>query len=185
MPCRLGEFGLILRSTIAVVPDRGLEPPHPCGHQLLRLACLPIPPIRPVAHRRDRMGDACGRVERLDRPPRFYRIRPGDQAASGYAARCTRCSSGFRIRRSMGVLALRHRGEMPGSWISGHEKRLNTQGANRFSGDSIARAGKNSRVRRKSLEGPVIRPLVHRWIESRHGVPPDKTNRRTTGYGDR
>ncbi len=30
------------------VPNRGLEPPRPRGHQLLRLACLPIPPIRPV-----------------------------------------------------------------------------------------------------------------------------------------
>ena len=29
-----------------VVPNEGLEPTHPCGHQLLRLACLPIPPIR-------------------------------------------------------------------------------------------------------------------------------------------
>ena len=29
-----------------MVSEGGLEPPHPCGHQLLRLARLPIPPLR-------------------------------------------------------------------------------------------------------------------------------------------
>lgn len=29
-----------------MVPEEGLEPPRPCGHQFLRLACLPIPPHR-------------------------------------------------------------------------------------------------------------------------------------------
>src|SRR6185437_8210102 len=28
-----------------MVPKRGLEPPRPCGHQLLKLARLPIPPL--------------------------------------------------------------------------------------------------------------------------------------------
>ena len=35
----------------AVVSEGGLEPPRPCGHQLLRLARLPIPPLR-RGHRR-------------------------------------------------------------------------------------------------------------------------------------
>src|SRR5207249_10532560 len=30
-----------------MVPKRGLEPRHPCGHQTLNLARLPIPPLRP------------------------------------------------------------------------------------------------------------------------------------------
>src|SRR3989338_4662285 len=29
-----------------MVPQEGLEPPSPCGRELLRLVCLPIPPLR-------------------------------------------------------------------------------------------------------------------------------------------
>ena len=29
---------------MCLVPRRGLEPPRPCGHQHLKLACLPITP---------------------------------------------------------------------------------------------------------------------------------------------
>ena len=30
------------------VPEVGLEPTRPEGHEILSLACLPIPPFRPV-----------------------------------------------------------------------------------------------------------------------------------------
>ena len=31
---------------VLVVSEGGLEPPRPCGHQPLKLARLPIPPLR-------------------------------------------------------------------------------------------------------------------------------------------
>ena len=32
-----------------VVPQEGLEPPHPCEYQILSLARLPVPPLGPAA----------------------------------------------------------------------------------------------------------------------------------------
>lgn len=34
------------RRGIFMVPEKGLEPPHPCGHMDLNHACLPISPLR-------------------------------------------------------------------------------------------------------------------------------------------
>ncbi len=45
--------------------EGGLEPPRPCGHQPLKLARLPIPPLRPV-----NITVVCYRPSRLTfRPP--------------------------------------------------------------------------------------------------------------------
>ena len=40
-----------------IVSEGGLEPPRPCGHQPLKLARLPIPPLRRGGSRY-RMGDS-------------------------------------------------------------------------------------------------------------------------------
>ena len=45
---RLGIFGFL---GLILVPRRGLEPPHPCEYQHLKLARLPIPPPGPVSWR--------------------------------------------------------------------------------------------------------------------------------------
>jgi hypothetical protein len=38
------RHGWRLWTILEMVPRRGLEPPRPCGHQHLKLACLPISP---------------------------------------------------------------------------------------------------------------------------------------------
>ncbi len=44
----LAEVGLRDSGTERSVSEGGLEPPRPCGHQPLKLARLPIPPLRPT-----------------------------------------------------------------------------------------------------------------------------------------
>ncbi len=39
-----------IQASFSVVPGKGLEPLQPCGHRLLRPACLPIPPTRHEDH---------------------------------------------------------------------------------------------------------------------------------------
>src|SRR5258708_6544152 len=43
-PCRPGG----INNYEALVPKKGLEPPHPCGYMDLNHARLPIPPLRQV-----------------------------------------------------------------------------------------------------------------------------------------
>ena len=41
----LKESGIEMRGQVSkMVHPRGVEPPRPCGHKILNLACLPIPP---------------------------------------------------------------------------------------------------------------------------------------------
>src|SRR5262245_3594463 len=48
-------------SKLTVVPQEGLEPPHPCEYQILSLARLPVPPLghalRSLPARQDHAGE--------------------------------------------------------------------------------------------------------------------------------
>ncbi len=66
-----GSYG---RRERRLVRKRGFEPPRPCGHKLLRLARLPVPPL---PHRRT--------IERGPKP-QLYTTRPSCRLPKGCAA---------------------------------------------------------------------------------------------------
>ncbi len=45
---------------VPYVSEGGLEPPRPCGHQPLKLARLPIPPLRRGLRETRNAGQATG-----------------------------------------------------------------------------------------------------------------------------
>ena len=46
-----------MKDRVLIVSEGGLEPPRPCGHQPLKLARLPIPPLRRACHWTAAFGD--------------------------------------------------------------------------------------------------------------------------------
>src|ERR1700704_3201686 len=94
LPCSTPDMKTVARAgkskiTKAVVPKKGLEPPHPCGYMDLNHARLPIPPLRPVTW--------CGGLappNRKERQPLFYR------AASGCQTRAIKALAGNQSEKS-------------------------------------------------------------------------------------
>jgi hypothetical protein len=55
---------------MAMVPEKGLEPPRPCEHMVLNHACLPIPPLR----RHASINEVCLDLNAWKRPGSNRRI---------------------------------------------------------------------------------------------------------------
>ena len=89
------ERAVKLEIAVSMVSEGGLEPPRPFGHQLLKLARLPIPPLRRGSGSPRIGGQSTGQVAapRQTPPPRLP--PPVAHPRSGFNALTPRMTSGL------------------------------------------------------------------------------------------